>query len=40
MGLSREAMMVLWRVQPEFLRAAFEEVEHAHGSLERRTPHD
>ena len=34
MGLSREAMMVLWRVQPGFLRAAFDEVEHLHGSLE------
>jgi len=34
MGLSREAMMVLWRVEPEYLRAAFDEVEHLHGSLE------
>ena len=34
MGLSRQAMAVLWRVQPEFLRAAFDEVERAHGSLE------
>ncbi|GAB3662125.1 tyrosine-protein phosphatase [Ramlibacter alkalitolerans] len=34
MGLSREAMVVLWQVQPEFLRAAFEEVQRAYGSLE------
>ena len=34
MGLSREAMIVLWRVQPDFLRAAFDEVERVHGSLE------
>ncbi|GAB3777122.1 tyrosine-protein phosphatase [Ramlibacter monticola] len=34
MGLSREAMMVLWRVQPGFLRAAFDEVDRSHGSLE------
>ena len=34
MGLSREAMVVLWQVQPEFLRAAFEELDRAYGSLE------
>jgi len=34
MGLSREAMVVLWRVQPEFLRAAFEEVDRSYGSLQ------
>lgn len=33
-GLSREAMEVLWRVQPEFLHAALDEVEAQHGSLE------
>lgn len=33
-GLSREAMEVLWRVQPEFLQAALDEVEAQHGSLE------
>ena len=33
-GLSREAMEVLWRVQPEFLHAAFAEVQAQHGSLE------
>jgi protein-tyrosine phosphatase len=34
LGLPREAMEALWRVQPEFLQAAFDEV-HAHfGSLE------
>jgi protein-tyrosine phosphatase len=34
MGLTREAMTVLWRVQPEFLRAAFEEADAQYGSLE------
>ncbi|MEJ8836129.1 tyrosine-protein phosphatase [Ramlibacter sp. AN1133] len=34
MGLSREAMVVLWRVQPEFLRAAFDEADRAYGSLD------
>jgi len=34
MGLPREAMEVLWRVQPGFLQAAFAEVDAAHGSLE------
>jgi protein-tyrosine phosphatase len=34
MGLPREAMVVLWRVQPDFLRAAFDEVDHAYGSLD------
>ncbi|HVE53579.1 MAG TPA: tyrosine-protein phosphatase, partial [Ramlibacter sp.] len=34
MGLPREAMMVLWRVQPEFLQAAMEEVRAGYGSLE------
>jgi protein-tyrosine phosphatase len=34
MGLSREAMVVLWRVQPEFLRAALEEADRCYGSLE------
>jgi protein-tyrosine phosphatase len=33
MGLPRDAMAVLWRVQPSFLRAAFEEVDAVHGSL-------
>jgi protein-tyrosine phosphatase len=35
MGLPREAMEVLWRVHPEFLQAAFDEVDAAYGSLER-----
>jgi protein-tyrosine phosphatase len=34
MGLPRDAMAVLWRVQPEFLEAAFGEVESRYGSLE------
>jgi len=34
MGLPPEAVQVLWRVQPDFLRAAFEEVDQRHGSLE------
>lgn len=29
-----EALQVLWRVQPEFLQAAFDEVERRHGSLQ------
>ena len=33
-GLSREAMQVLWRVQPEFLQAAYDEVDAQYGSLE------
>lgn len=32
--LPREAMQVLWRVQPEFLRAALAEVDARYGSLE------
>ncbi|MFI4927069.1 MAG: tyrosine-protein phosphatase [Burkholderiales bacterium] len=35
MGLPREAMEVLWRVHPEFLQAAFDEVDAAHGSLQQ-----
>jgi protein-tyrosine phosphatase len=35
MGLPREAMAVLWRVQPSFLQAAFEEVDALYGSLDR-----
>jgi protein-tyrosine phosphatase len=34
MGLPREAMVVLWRVQPDFLRAAFEEAEASWGSVD------
>jgi len=34
MGLSREAMAVLWRVQPEFLRAAFEAADQGFGSVD------
>jgi protein-tyrosine phosphatase len=34
LGLPREAMTVLWRVQPEFLQAALEEVDAGYGSLE------
>jgi protein-tyrosine phosphatase len=34
MGLPREAMVVLWRVQPEFLAAAFEEAERSYGSVD------
>jgi protein-tyrosine phosphatase len=33
-GLPREAMEVLWRVQPSFLQAAFDEVDARYGSLE------
>lgn len=34
LGLPREAMEVLWRVQPGFLEAAFDEVRAGYGSLE------
>jgi protein-tyrosine phosphatase len=34
MGLPREAMVVLWRVQPEFLLAALDEADRSYGSLE------
>ncbi len=34
LGLPREAMEVLWRVQPDFLHAAFGEVDASYGSLE------
>ena len=34
MGLPREAMEVLWRVQPGFLQAAFAEAQARHGSIE------
>ena len=34
MGLSREVMEVLWRVQPAFLHAAFDEVDASYGSLD------
>jgi protein-tyrosine phosphatase len=34
LGLPREAMEVLWRVQPSFLQAAFDEVQAHYGSLE------
>ncbi len=34
MGLPREAMEVLWRVHPDFLRAAFDEIDARYGSLE------
>jgi protein-tyrosine phosphatase len=34
MGLPREAMQVLWRVQPEFLQAALDEIDAGYGSLE------
>jgi protein-tyrosine phosphatase len=34
MGLTREAMVVLWRVQPDFLRAALDEADAAYGSLD------
>jgi protein-tyrosine phosphatase len=33
-GLPREVMEVLWRVQPDFLSAAFDEVEAGYGSLD------
>ncbi|MBC5784186.1 tyrosine-protein phosphatase [Ramlibacter sp. USB13] len=34
LGLPREAMEVLWRVQPAFLQAALDEVDARYGSLE------
>lgn len=34
LGLPREAMEVLWRVQPDFLQAALAEAEARHGSLD------
>lgn len=34
-ALPREAVEVLWRVQPEFLQAAFDEVDAGYGSLDR-----
>ena len=34
LGLPREAMLVLWRVQPEFLQAALAEADRQYGSLE------
>jgi len=34
MGLPREALEVLWRVQPAFLEAAFAEVDRSYGTLE------
>lgn len=34
LGLPREAMAVLWRVQPDFLQAAFDEADATYGSLE------
>jgi protein-tyrosine phosphatase len=34
LGLPREAMVVLWRVEPDFLRAAFDEVGQRYGSLQ------
>jgi protein-tyrosine phosphatase len=34
LGLPREAMEVLWRVQPAFLQASFDEVEAHYGSLQ------
>lgn len=34
LALPREAMQVLWRVQPEFLRAALDEADASYGSLE------
>lgn len=33
-GLPREAMEVLWRVQPDFLQAALDEADARYGSLE------
>jgi protein-tyrosine phosphatase len=35
MGLPRAAMEVLWRVQPSFLQASFEEAGARYGSLDR-----
>jgi protein-tyrosine phosphatase len=34
LGLSPEAANVLWRVQPDFLQAALEEVDRSYGSME------
>ena len=34
LGLTEEAANVLWRVQPDFLQAAFDEVDRSYGSLE------
>jgi protein-tyrosine phosphatase len=34
LGLTPEATSVLWRVQPDFLQAAFDEVDQSFGSLE------
>jgi protein-tyrosine phosphatase len=34
LGLPRDAMLVLWRVQPEFLQAALAEIDASYGSLE------
>lgn len=34
LGLSPEASQVLWRVQPDFLQAALDEVDRQYGSLE------
>lgn len=34
LGLPREAMEALWRVQPAFLHAAFAEVDRSYGSLD------
>jgi protein-tyrosine phosphatase len=34
LGLTPEATNVLWRVQPDFLHAAFDEVDRSFGSLE------
>lgn len=33
-GLPRESMLVLWRVQPEFLQAALDEAQVRHGSVD------
>jgi protein-tyrosine phosphatase len=33
-GLPPDVMAVLWRVQPDFLQAAFEQVDRTYGSLE------
>ena len=34
LGMSPEASAVLWRVQPDFLQAALDEVDRRYGSLE------
>lgn len=34
LGLPRDAMVVLWQVQPDFLQAALDEVDASYGSLE------